>query len=135
MLSDLLVLNRLLVLLAEASIGDRHLVNQDVKERDSFLKGSLDVLGDLLSLSEQLLSVVLRDDGLGDLPNDRVHYFLSIGHAKLLSDLDQLLGVRLEEHSDSEVDLLQVLVRGGGSLLNEARSRLVDERLCEERDS
>ncbi len=116
LLRDLLVLNGLGKVRGEGQVGDGHVVEEEVELLATGEKTLLDLAGDLITLRDQLVRVVLRDNSLENLVTDGGEDALGVVEAECAVDLGQGLSLGTREDTERDGDLLQVLrARHGGN--------------------
>mmetsp|Transcript_65826 Transcript_65826/g.170143 ORF Transcript_65826/g.170143 Transcript_65826/m.170143 type:complete len:363 (+) Transcript_65826:38-1126(+) len=133
LLRDLLFLDGPGEFLAVSQVGDGNVVHQDVELARPRHDCLPDLPGDVLSVGQQLLGVVLGDGRLHDLVGDRGQHALVVVFAQGLVDGGQPSNIGLEEHPDVNGHHLQILGASGG--LDEFRpdAYVVPLRLVEPR--
>lgn len=107
--SHLLLLNGVAELSSEREVGDGHIIQQDVVLLRTLRKKLRNTLRDLLSLREQLLSVVLSHDSLHDFVAQRRQNTLSVISAHFSVDLGKMVHIRMRQHSKGNTHRLQIL--------------------------
>lgn len=98
--------------MTERQVGDGDVVEGQVEVRPALDQLGLDARRDLGALAQELLGVVLRDDGLENLVADRGEDALVEVGTELPVELRQLLDDRTPEDAQLDVDHLKVLGSG-----------------------
>ena len=115
------MLDGLRELLAEREVRDAHVVQLQVEFLAALLQLLDDLARHLLAHRQQLVRVVLRDDGLEHLVADgRQHAVVEV-LAELLENFGQLRLLGAAQHAQRDVDHLQVL--GARGRVDDARAR------------
>jgi len=96
-------------LLAELEVGDRDVLEQDVELGRALRELVAHLAGHGLALRDELLGVVLRDDGLEHLVADRRQHALVVVDAEVREDVGEVLLLGAREHAQVDRHDLQVL--------------------------
>mmetsp|Transcript_13938 Transcript_13938/g.42055 ORF Transcript_13938/g.42055 Transcript_13938/m.42055 type:complete len:202 (+) Transcript_13938:64-669(+) len=134
LLSDLFGLNRGSVVAAESEVGDGHIIQDNVEEVRPLRQDAANVPADYLTHCEQLAGIVLCNHALQRFLNDGGQHTLPIVSAQRPVNFRQLVWHRPSQHSQPDVDHLQVA--GPGSALNDvgARPHVVNNGSLKPRD-
>ena len=126
-------------------MSDGHIIQQDVVLLSTLLQKLRNTLRNLLSLCEQLLSVVLSNHGLHDFVTQRGEDTLSVISTHFSVDLCKMVHIRMGQHSKRNTHRLQILrtclrrdlTGGGTNIINERVLRINTNahRDLNERDS
>ena len=103
---DLLLFNGLGELRSEMQVSDGHIVKNDVEIAKSLSKAVSDLLGDLLSLGQELSGVVAGNNWLEHFIDDGGEHTAVVVLSKETIQGEQLLRVRSEQDSQRDVDHL-----------------------------
>jgi len=112
LLGDLFLLNGRCEISGELQISDSNVIKDNVEFKGAFAKIFTDLPGDLLSLSDELLGVVLSDDGLEHLIGDGWENTLVVIDTSVVVDLGELILLGSEQKSQSDVNILEILSTG-----------------------
>ncbi len=112
LLGHLLGLNGAGEVSGELQVGDGDVIENDVEFQGAFAEHVANLLGDLLSLRDELLGVVLSNDRLKHFVTNGGKNSLVVVRSDVVEDLWELGLERSEEDSESDVDSLQVLGTG-----------------------
>lgn len=112
-------------------VCDGDIVEHDIEVLASVSQAISDLLRDLLSLSEELSSVVSGDDGFEHLIDNRGQNATVIVHAQESVQLMQILGVRTEQHSQRDVNHLQIFGSSAALNLLGVRAHIIDDLTLE----
>ena len=88
LLSNLLLFDSLAELSSKMKICDRYIIKDDVEVLKSHLETFFDALTDLLSLCDELVSVVAGNNRLQDLVNDGRQYSTIVIHSQVPVDCE-----------------------------------------------
>ena len=108
-MGDLLAFNCLGVIGSEDEVDDGHIVDLDVEVSESAFQSVPDLTGDLVSVGEQLVGVVMGNHRLQDFVDDGWHDSLVIVGSEISVDGLESLCVWSVEDSESNLDLLEVV--------------------------
>ena len=109
LLSNLLGLDSAGELARELQVSDRDVVEDDVELQGAFAEDISDLLGHLLSLRDELFSIVLGNGCLEHLVTDGWQDSLVVVGANVIEDLREFALIRSEQDSECDVDCLQIL--------------------------
>lgn len=131
LLGDLFALHSGRVLLAEAQLRQRHVVQDDVEVLCALDELATDQQRDLRALGNQLRRVELGHHALQHLVTDRGQHLLVVVEAQLAVHRGQAVRVRAGQHTKRDVHHLQILRAGRRGNLARPRPDVVDDRVLE----
>jgi len=126
LLGNLLALDGTRVLATELELGDGHILKENVEMLGTNHKVSSDELGNLLTLGDKLGGVELGDNLLTDLVHNGGKNTLVVVSSELAVDGWQVAAVRAVEHTDGNVDHLQIAGASEGGDVAGAGTHIVD---------
>mmetsp|Transcript_21844 Transcript_21844/g.62245 ORF Transcript_21844/g.62245 Transcript_21844/m.62245 type:complete len:238 (+) Transcript_21844:629-1342(+) len=113
---------------------DGNILQLDIEEPGPAPEIDGDFAADVLTLGEELVGVVLRNDGLGAFVHDGRQHALVIVLSQEAVDPNQLVRIWLVQHADGDGDHLQVLGSCEGLEVDRPRPDIVDDGALEPRD-
>ena len=129
--SHLLLLNSLVEIRSESQVSDGHIIELDVVLIGTLLEKLTNTLGNLLSLRQKLLSVVLGNHSLHDLVSERGKHTITVVGTDLTVDEGQVLFVGMSQNSKGNTDSLQILGTSLGRDLTRSGTDVVDVRVLQ----
>ena len=127
LLGNLLLFNGICELFTEGKLSDWDIIDDNLEVLGTLLKSLTDEVRDLFSLGEKLTSVVLGDDWLEHFINDGWEYTLIVVRSESTVELGKLRLVRSVQHSQADVNHLEIF--GTSDWLDDLRvgSHVVDD--------
>ncbi|GMR52805.1 hypothetical protein PMAYCL1PPCAC_22999 [Pristionchus mayeri] len=122
LLSHLLHFDGLSELATEAEAHDGDVVEKKTELGSTLTEGVRDLLGDLLTLSDHVLSVETYHDGLKHFIGDRGQNTLGVVKTDVEVDGRKLRGVRAVQNTQSDLHVLQIYKSGDGRNSSGSRS-------------